>query len=447
MAEVEVIPDTYLDENADNALQDPVEISESIDKDTQHRYRVFKKNSPYLYDYLSTNSLLWPSLTVQFFPDLEQELSQDVEEISDVALKKSSRNAGLGQLAYQRLLVGTFTLGQAVDTVSIYQLPYYRNLNKYIKLDQLNYNPEKEEFELSTVAKAKLRTAQTINHHGDVNKLRYMPQNPDILASSNNVGDLLVYNRTKHLNIKLLIGEAELNEPQLRLVDQTGQQQAADIFAFDWNRQKEGVIVSGSMTGAMNLYDIQSGYISKTENKVGHNWSYASISGINDLEWIPTHHSVFVSAEDDGSVCVYDTRSSDHKVLGYKTLFPVNSVSVNPGNAFCIATGHSNGSLGIYDIRGLDGSVFERIPHQDSITQVKWHPKYHGVVGSSSADKLVKLHDISSDGELLFDHQGHMLGVNDFDWSLHEDWMVASVADDNSLHLWKPASHLVMRFR
>lgn len=438
MAEVEVIPDIVFENGEDQNLQDDSEMPETIDKITQLRYRVFKKNSPYLYDYMSTNSLLWPSLTVQFFPDLEQETLKP--EFADSSSKT------LAQLAYQRLLLGTFTLGQAVDTVSIYQFPYYRNLNKCINMDQVNYNPDKDEFELSTVTKTKISVVQTINHFGDVNKLRYMPQNPDIIASSNNVGDLLVYNRTKHLNIKKLIGEADLNEPQLRLVDQNSPG-TTDIFAFDWNRQKEGLLVSGSMSGAINVYDIQSGYISKNDNTVNHHGTYHSLCGVNDLEWIPSHDSVFVSAEDDGSVCVYDTRSTGQRVVSYKTLFPVNSVSVNPGNVFCIASGHSDGSLGIYDIRGLTGSVFDCVPHGDSITQIKWHPKFHGVVGTSSADKLVKLHDMSSEKKLLFDHQGHMLGVNDFDWSLHEDWMVASVADDNSLHVWKPASHLLTRFR
>jgi len=403
----------------------------AIDKDTQLRYRIFKKNSPYLYDFLSTNSLLWPSLTVQFFPDLEQETSG-----------KSP------QLAFQRLLVGTFTLGQAVDNMSIHQMPYYRNLNKCINMDQWNYNAEKEEFELSTVLKTKLRVVQTINHAGDVNKLRYMPQNPDIIASSNNVGALLVYNRTKHLNIKKLMEENDINDPQLRLEDQNlDVTQVADIFAFDWNKQKEGVIVSGSMSGSINVYDIQSAFLTNTGNIVNHYWSYKSTCGVNDLEWVPGHDSVFVSAEDDGSVCVYDIRAPVQKVLAYKSLFPVNSVSVNPGNAFCVATGHSNGGLGILDIRNLDGSVFDCVPHLDSVTQVKWHPKFNGVVGTSSADRLVKLHDMSSDNKLLFDHQGHMLGVNDFDWSLHEDWMIASVADDNSLHVWKPSLHLLTQFK
>lgn len=427
MTDVGVVQDETLDAST-------IENS-AIDKDTQLRYRVFKKNSPYLYDYLTTNSLLWPSLTVQFFPDLEQE--------SSLPGQKSA-----SQLSFQRLLLGTFTLGQAIDSISILQLPYYRNLNQCINMDQWNLNSDKGEFELSTVLKTKLRTVQTINHAGDVNKLRYMPQNPDIIASSNNMGSLVVYNRTKHLNIKKLTGENDINEPQLRLENQNLEvSNVADIFAFDWNRHKEGTVVSGSMDGSVNIYDIQLGFRSNNCNILNDYWTYQCPSGINDLEWIPGHDSVFVSAEDDGSISLYDVRVSSQKVLGSVSQFAANSVSVNSGNTFCIASGHSNGSLGVYDLRHLDGSVYECIPHNDSITQVKWHPRFHGVVGTSSADRLVKLHDMSSDNKLLFDHQGHMLGVNDFDWSLHDDWMVASVADDNSLHTWKPSANLLTRFR
>lgn len=441
MAEIDTMPDDVT-EISSHLVQDndpDVQFLEAIDKDTQHRYRVFKKNSPYLYDYMSTNSLLWPSLTVQFFPDLEQELKADAKVAENAA------NATT-QLAYQRLLLGTFTLGQAVDTVSIYQFPYYRNLNKCINMDQWNYNPDKEEFELLTVLKTKLRSVQTINHFGDVNKLRYMPQNPDIIASSNNMGELLVYNRTKHLSIKKLNDETEINEPQLRLVDQATDS-STDIFAFDWNRQKEGTMVSGSMSGAINVYDVQLSTVTRDDNTVNHHWTHHQNCGVNDLEWVPGHDSVFISGEDNGCLSVYDTRDRNQLMLRYQTAHPANSVSVNPGNNFCIASGHSDGTLGIYDIRALSASVFESAIHGDSITQVKWHPKFHGVLGSSSADKLVKLHDMSRENTLLFDHQGHMLGVNDFDWSLHEDWMVASVADDNSLHVWKPAAKLVSNFK
>lgn len=46
----------------------PVEES-GIDTQTQETYRAWKANAPALYDYLNTYNNVWPSLTVQFFPD------------------------------------------------------------------------------------------------------------------------------------------------------------------------------------------------------------------------------------------------------------------------------------------------------------------------------------------------------------------------------------------
>lgn len=415
-----------------------------IDKETQHRYRVFKKNAPYLYDYLSTNSLLWPSLSVQFFPDLEQNKPQ-ADENEETIEELTMNSAPANQLAFQRLLLGTFTLGQSVDAISIHQLPYYKDLNKCINIEQWNYSTEKEEFELSTVAKTKLSVNQTINHLGDVNKLKYMPQNPDIIASTNNMGNFLVYNRTKHSTLKTLMGESEINEPQLRLVNST-HPSSTDIFAFDWNKQKEGVTVAGSMDGIISLYDIRLGYNSKIGNVISSTSDYLNDIGINDIEWVPTHDSVFLSADDNGGIKLHDSRSND-VTLTYTTQSAVNSVAVNPGNSFCVASGLSDGQIELRDIRLPSEPLRCFIPHSDAITQLKWHPNFHGVLGSSSADKLVKLHDISAESPLLFDHEGHMLGVNDFDWSPNEDWMIASVADDNSLHVWKPAEHLVSKYR
>jgi histone-binding protein RBBP4 len=34
-------------------------------------YKIWKKNTPYLYDTVLTHALLWPTLTCQFLPDME----------------------------------------------------------------------------------------------------------------------------------------------------------------------------------------------------------------------------------------------------------------------------------------------------------------------------------------------------------------------------------------
>ena len=52
--------------NIDDAAEEAVESKE--DQQLQEDYRVWKKNTPYLYDAVMTHSLEWPSLTVEWLP-------------------------------------------------------------------------------------------------------------------------------------------------------------------------------------------------------------------------------------------------------------------------------------------------------------------------------------------------------------------------------------------
>lgn len=392
--------------------------SAHIDEKTQDAYRVWKKNAPFLYDYLTTHPLLWPSLSVQFFPDLERlSLSGSSSDPATVA---------------QRLLVGTFTLGKHTDSISILRVPYYSDLARHINIDRLNFHPDKQEFEVASVPSKKISEVQKINHVGDVNRARYMPQNPDIIASCNNMGALAVYDRTKHASVKTLLADTDIGAPQLRLVDPLSSH--ADMFAIDWNRQAEGTLASGSMDGRVCVYDIAK--MEKGRDELNPAWT-AGGAGINDVEWVPNHDSVFVSGGEDGAVRVHDTRqAATDTVVSFSHTCAVNSISISPGQTTTFATGDSNGRIDIRDLR-VSRPLLHISSHTDAVTQIKWHPKFRRVVGSASSDRTMRIFDAATGG-LLFNHNGHMLGVNDFDWSLHDDWLVATVGDDNSLHAWKP---------
>jgi len=398
---------------------------DSIDVSVQNQYRVWKKNAPFLYDFLSTNSLLWPSLSLQFFPDVVSATENDEH------------------IKLQRLVLGTFTLGQAVDNISIYQLPTYANLNKNIKINKLDYNQEKQEFELSSASNTKIKLLQKINHFGDVNKVRYMPQKPNILASANNYGDLVIYERTKLPSVSRS-NETELPKPQIYLRPQSPTNNS-DIFALDWNLQSEAILASGDTNGHINIYDLKK-YSSKCNelNEVKH---IVNDLAINDLEWFAGHDSLFTVVDEGGHYKIYDTRSDTFVTERKLSECGINSITLNPGLSTCFATGDSTGVVSVWDIRNLDKCSYEiKNQHTDSITQLKWHRKFHNVLGSSSTDALVRLFDMNKHNETndgtIFVHRGHMLGVNDFDWSYHDDWLVASVADDNSLQVWKPAHNV-----
>jgi len=47
-------------------------IEEQEEKIINEEYKIWKKNTPFLYDLVVSHTLEWPSLTVQWFPEKEQ---------------------------------------------------------------------------------------------------------------------------------------------------------------------------------------------------------------------------------------------------------------------------------------------------------------------------------------------------------------------------------------
>jgi histone-binding protein RBBP4 len=49
-----------------------------------------------------------------------------------------------------------------------------------------------------TNSKPRIKVVHTINHDGEINRARYMPQNTDLLATKAINGDVNIFDRTKH---------------------------------------------------------------------------------------------------------------------------------------------------------------------------------------------------------------------------------------------------------
>lgn len=69
-----------------------------------------------------------------------------------------------------------------------------------------------------TASPARIRAIQTINHAGEVNRARYMPQNPELIATKTVTGEVYVFDRTKHESKAPVNGECK---PDIRLKGQT----------------------------------------------------------------------------------------------------------------------------------------------------------------------------------------------------------------------------------
>ncbi|KXN66420.1 hypothetical protein CONCODRAFT_32164, partial [Conidiobolus coronatus NRRL 28638] len=64
-----------------NTISDDEQNEEEDNPETQQNiieeYKLWKKNAPFLYDLIVTHVLDWPTLTCQWFPDIEDQPDKD----------------------------------------------------------------------------------------------------------------------------------------------------------------------------------------------------------------------------------------------------------------------------------------------------------------------------------------------------------------------------------
>ncbi|KAE8624896.1 hypothetical protein XENTR_v10006086 [Xenopus tropicalis] len=338
-------------------------------------YKIWKKNTPFLYDLVMTHALEWPSLTVQWLPDVTRPEGKDY--------------------ALHWLVLGTHTSDEQNHlVVARVQIP-----NDDAQFDASHYDSEKGEFGGFGSVSGKIETEIKINHEGEVNRARYMPQNPCIIATKTPSADVLVFDYTKHPSKPDPSGDCS---PDLRL---RGHQKEG--YGLSWN-----------------------------SNLSGH----------------------LLSASDDHTVCLWDTRSNttskpSHSVDAHTA--EVNCLSFNPYSEFILATGSADKTVALWDLRNLKLKLHSFESHKDEIFQVHWSPHNETILASSGTDRRLNVWDLSKIGEeqsaedaedgppeLLFIHGGHTAKISDFSWNPNEPWVICSVSEDNIMQIWQMAENI-----
>lgn len=95
-----------------------------------------------------------------------------------------------------RLLIGTHTSGNDTNYLQVaeVQLP-----NPPSEQDPRKYDESREEVGgYGGGSECRLSIQQKIVHEGEVNKARFMPQKPDMIATMCANGNVLVFDKTKH---------------------------------------------------------------------------------------------------------------------------------------------------------------------------------------------------------------------------------------------------------
>eukprot|EP01114_Cavostelium_apophysatum_P011149 TRINITY_DN2533_c0_g1_i1.p1 TRINITY_DN2533_c0_g1~~TRINITY_DN2533_c0_g1_i1.p1 ORF type:complete len:421 (-),score=103.63 TRINITY_DN2533_c0_g1_i1:37-1299(-) len=395
--------------------------TDAEEKIINEEYKIWKKNAPFLYDLVMTHALEWPSLTVQWLPDKKPVPSKDC--------------------SVQRLLLGTHTSGEEQNYLMIAEvnLPLDETA-----IDSKKYDEQKEMGGFGGVSD-RIEITMKMNHDGEVNKARYMPQNCSVIATKGPKPEVLVFDYTK-LPLKPTDGKCT---PLFRLLGHTG-----EGYGISWSTLKEGALLSGSDDNLICMWDISAAGKEQQAQAI-----YKGHSGVvEDVQWHLHHEYMFGSVGDDHRLMIWDTREKDtskptNNVEAHAG--EVNCLSFNPYSEFVLATGSADKTVALWDLRNMKGKLHSFQGHNDEIFQVQFSPINETILASAASDRRIHIWDLSRIGaeqseedaqdgppELLFIHGGHTNKISDFSWNPNEPWVVASVAEDNIIQIWQMAENI-----
>lgn len=286
---------------------------------------------------------------------------------------------------------------------------------------------------------SQVKILKKYKHEGEVNRARAMHQDQSVVASASNTGTVYLYK----------VDSSEQDE-EGTYYDKL-EHHTENGYGLSWNKKAQGLLLTGSDDSTVALWDV-------TNTKGPKSVFKSSQDIVNDVAWQNEH--LFGIASEDKNFYLHDTRTADSTPALTHNIHDsaINSVVFSPKSAHLFATGSSDNTIVLSDLRYVSKRLHTLIGHADAVTSLHWNPHDDRVLASAGGDRRAILWDISKIGEeqsqedaedgapeLLFMHGGHTSAITDFAWSPNYEWMLASVSDDNIAQVWQPTLGVVGR--
>lgn len=375
-------------------------------------------------------ALEWPSLTVQWLP--------------------AAGAAPQGPCAHQGLLLGTHAAAGAQNALLVAD----------VKL------PLRER--AADGAAPFLSVVERVPLPAPVCRARHMPQNARLVAVAMLGAGVALVRTGSHSQereqdkeqeqVPMEEDQEEEGEAKTAVTRLDGCAGTEGTFGLSWAPEHPGTLLAGGLDGALCVWDVAAGTAGDgAAPKVS-----SQGAPVSDACFHPRLADV-AGVVRGGRALLWDTRTAPGSSGGETVLG--GSEEGAGANSTCVSfsaareeravTGDGAGRVLVWDARQAAAPVQRLCGHRGAVLQVACSEGVAGAVASTGADRRVLVWDPARAGrpqtpaeraegppELLFVHGGHTALVADLAWNPHDPLTLASVARDNILQLWQPASVL-----
>jgi len=235
-------------------------------------------------------------------------------------------------------------------------------------------------------------------HPGCTNRVRCMPQRPNVVATWADTGKVHIWDVSEAL--QQLSGKATGRSSAWRPAPVfTFEGHPMEGFAMDWSSRSEGRLITGDCRQHIYLWEPASSSVWSVDKVPfkGHSES------VEDLQWSPTEETVFASCSVDRSIRIWDTRCKRKSMLttadAHET--DINVISWNRLVSYLLVSGADDGSFKIWDMRNFKANApaahFKW--HTGPISSVCWHPSDDSVLAVAAGDDQISVWDMSVEAD------------------------------------------------
>lgn len=207
----------------------------------KEEYQLWRKNCRYMYEFVSETALTWPSLTIQWLPN---------HTVSNGLIDAS-------------LLLGTHTSGQ--DT-------------NYLKVASTELLADGK-----VKANSKIKIIEKLENEAEICRARYMPQDPNIVATINGLGQVDLYN-------------VKAEEKYFHFAPHT-----ENGYGISWNPKQHGLLLTGADDHWVCVSDTNKDNATLFKSDVQKDI-------VNDVKWHQFDGNLFASVSEDKHLYLFDIR-------------------------------------------------------------------------------------------------------------------------------------------